>query len=217
MFHAPYYNRSLMERNMQVSFSGLKNIGYKMNVYQYAPDDKNNVEAPDCMHKDDFLNVQLIDDFNGKDRSEFNDAIKKSGASAAKYSNNKINKDFLNIALTVDEDLDDIGIKKTEYTVYLNDNELKLKDKSLPIFDYIAKLTRRIAAMNDNKFVVNNDYLESDDAATGIELGEDLRETVKTSQYGDAIEFIHSPQNVKTGSKIINDNIQKMMTKYFEG
>lgn len=91
------------------------------------------------------MNLQLTDDFNGKDLAEFSNVLAKSGIPISKYMCNEVNKDFLNIAITADDNYDDLTNSiSTDYEVYLNDVELKLKDKNLSVFDYLAKLTKRI-------------------------------------------------------------------------
>ncbi|MFQ8626748.1 MAG: hypothetical protein ACLSA2_10005 [Candidatus Gastranaerophilaceae bacterium] len=40
----------------------------------------------------------------------------------------------------------------------MNGKQVDVNDKNLPIFTYLAKVSKRIAGMPDKNFVVNEDY-----------------------------------------------------------
>lgn len=68
---------------MNVSFTGFKNAGF-LNLVQ---------SSPSQIVFD--LNAQLTDDFNGKDLSEFRDAMKRSNVGSSFI--NPVNPNFINI------------------------------------------------------------------------------------------------------------------------
>ena len=117
------------------------------------------------------MNVQLTDDFNGKHYTEFTDALKKANLPFQEFKN-PVNKNFLNFFISR-EFYKENGrqFKDTEFLV--NNRQLNLEDKNLSFFSYIAKLVREIAQKHSDTFVVNRDYLDSEDLSKGICLGND--------------------------------------------
>lgn len=219
---------------MNINFTGIKNIGYcnasfndeAFRILQSSGEDEFDYESQTQEEEEDdayyplyqkqeghTLNIQLTDDFNGKHLSEFKKALKNSHLPYADYIN-PINSNFLNIYLTDDIIEDDDGEFK-DNVLYVNDLEVELKDKTLPIFSYIAKLVSEIARKPKEEFVVNKDYFDSDDAKEGIVFGDNMEDIYK-EDYLEVMEDIHDPQNVKNGAKKMNNVIMEFMSKYFE-
>ena len=194
-----------------INFTGIRNIGYERRNYMQKHYD----EATDSQFKDQeeehFINIELTDDYNGKDLTEFKNVLKTSTLS--NYTN-PIHPNFLNIGISKEVVTEDFN-KTKDYQVWINDadSELFVNDKNLRMFSYIAKLLKRIENTPDKNFVVNNDYLNYD-AKDSVILGEDLEKTYG-KYYNQAIRDIHSPEHVKRGAGEMNDLVKDMMFDYF--
>jgi len=181
---------------MQVSFTGIKNTGFLK------------VITPSTKTKAAVLNMQLTDDYNGNDLSEFKKLIKVPGF-YEKYIN-ELDKEFVNIVATYSES--EYGSKSLSF--YLNGSELKPQRKTMPLYTFLAKITRNFANTPKEKCIVNSDYLASDKARYGIYPGVDLRSTCESAGYEKMLSTLHSPEITKKGALIINDLIQEKMMDY---
>lgn len=207
---------------MEPTFTGIKNIGYIKTTLNHAAmsiikDDNNGYRriplAPNSRVEEGYLlNVQLTDDFNGKHYTELTDALKKARLPFSEFKN-PVNKNFLNFFISR-EFYNENGrlFKDTEFI--LNGKELKLEDKNLSFFSYIAKLVREIAHKPSKEFIVNNDYLDSEYLSKGLCFGDDLY-AIFGKDYYDKVREIHNPQNVKEGLKEIDNVIDAEMIEYF--
>ena len=93
---------------MQVTFTGIKNIGFIKTSIDYAnlgiikENDQGwkrifQMTGPDFQLEEGYLlNMQLTDDFNGKHYTEFQKALEKSHLKTSNFRN-PIHKNFLNI------------------------------------------------------------------------------------------------------------------------
>ena len=183
------------ELKMNVSFTGFKNAGF-LNVVQPL---SNQVILN--------FNTQLTDDYNGKDLSEFRAALKKANTGSGYI--NSVNPEFVNVmaVITVEKD----GFKNA---VYLNNNELEVCDKNLPIFSNIAKITRKVASTPFDKFILNQDHLSSDDLRYGMLLDMDLKEQCGNS-YDSLMAHAHAPETAAAGAMAVNYFIHSVMLDYF--
>ena len=207
---------------MEPAFTGIKNIGYIKTTLNHAAmsiikDDNNGYRriplAPNSRVEEGYLlNMQLTDDYNGKHYTELTDALKKARLPFSEFKN-PVNKNFLNFFISR-EFYNENGrlFKDTEFI--LNGKELKLEDKNLSFFSYIAKLVREIAHKPSKEFIVNNDYLDSEDLSQGLCFGDDLY-AIFGKDYYDKVREIHNPQNVKEGLKEIDNVIDAEMMEYF--
>lgn len=207
---------------MEPAFTGIKNIGYIKTTLNHAAmsiikDDNNGYRriplAPNSRVEEGYLlNMQLTDDYNGKHYTELTDALKKARLPFSEFKN-PVNKNFLNFFISR-EFYNENGrlFKDTEFI--LNGKELKLEDKNLSFFSYIAKLVREIAHKPSKEFIVNNDYLDSENLSQGLCFGDDLY-AIFGKDYYDKVREIHNPQNVKEGLKEIDNVIDAEMIEYF--
>ena len=207
---------------MEPAFTGIKNIGYIKTTLNHAAmsiikDDNNGYRriplAPNSRVEEGYLlNMPLTDDYNGKHYTELTDALKKARLPFSEFKN-PVNKNFLNFFISR-EFYNENGrlFKDTEFI--LNGKELKLEDKNLSFFSYIAKLVREIAHKPSKEFIVNNDYLDSEDLSQGLCFGDDLY-AIFGKDYYDKVREIHNPQNVKEGLKEIDNVIDAEMIEYF--
>ena len=184
---------------MQVSFTGFKNAGY-LTATRIG-------EEPVEVYQS---NIQLTDDANGKDLTEFKNVIQKTGGNFI----NPINRDFVNIECVRRPYTDDYG-DGVENFIFLNQREVEVCDKNLPIFSFLAKLTRNIAKKPLNDFVVNKNYLGSDNCRYGVMAGTDIVDIVGKENYLPVVEMMHKPEIVVDGVKRQNAFIQSIMMDYF--
>lgn len=133
---------------MQISFNGIKNLHIGKKEYELY----GSYVTPDSFVKQGNKNItevkiscNLTDDSDGNDLSEFRKALQKSGEY---YQINCINKhepDKLELRL-FRQDIKDSRDKITNSEFRINGRHILLKDKAqLPLFTYMAHLTRKIA------------------------------------------------------------------------
>ncbi len=198
---------------MQINFTGIKNAGYEVRRYrQYFENDGDHCDFNE-LEDEHFLNIQLSDDIDGKDLTEFRDNVKRTGL---KNYSHPIYPNMLSLAISKDV-VQEGYAKNIDYQVYINEanKELALNDDNLFMFSYLSKLLNRIADTPNHKLKVEDAYLKADEAAESVILGENLKKT-----YGEAYSYemqrIHSPKIVKEGAAKMAKLIQEMMMQYFE-
>lgn len=209
----------------QISFTGFKNIS-AITTHALPPIDFAKIKANEEM--DDFekqmlidklikdntltiqsLNLQLKDDFNGKDLTDFNNAAKSSDL---KNYRNPINQNFLNINIAQNN-------KKDIFKIVINDKELKVKDENLKLISFIAKLLTRISKQPKEKLVVNETYLE-DKELSGVLINRITRNAMQSpfkteEDLERGIAALHGYDNVSKVSKDMSDKITEHMIEYF--
>ena len=195
-----------------INFTGIKNVGYTQRYYTQKGEYVKTGDEFTEVENEHFINFELTDDFNGNDLSEYKRIIRTTDLHNFV---NPVNPNFLNIMISKDVVTDNLGPKK-DYQIWINDSdrELEIKHKNLAMMSFIAKMLRKAANMPENKFVVNRDYLDSDDAKSAIIMGENLEDTYK-ELHPAKIRKIHSPKNVKRGAEEMNDLVKDMMFDYF--
>ena len=197
---------------MRINFTGIKNVGYETRQYFHYVNNHESGDEFEEVEDEHFLNLELTDDKDGNDLSEFKKMIKTTDLN---YYDHPVDPAMLNIAISRDVVRDYLG-QTIDYQVYINeaDKELVIKDENLPFFTYLAKLMNKVKNTPDNKFKLEDDYLYSKDAAVSVIIGEDLKDTYGES-YPDALKEIYSPQKIKSGISTMNNLIKDMMTDYF--
>ncbi len=209
---------------MEPTFTGVRNIGFLKTAFDHSKinlikrDDLGwqklqQMPGPDFQIEEGFLlNMQLTDDYFGKHYTDFKNALEKSRLPYFKFKN-PINKNFLNIFINR-ELYKEKGITQKETTFFINDRGLVLEDKNLPFFTYLAKLVREIAHKPVKDFVVNNDYLESEDLSRGMCIGEDMIGIFGKNFYDEA-RAMHEPSSVKIFADEMDNVIESEMMDYF--
>lgn len=177
-----------MDKINNINFTGIRNIG----SMQFQREGCN-------MAKN--LSMTLCDDVHGKDLQEFKDVLQKITGGCFK---NEDHSQLLNLEC----------LPTTDGRRFLSVNGVVLeeKDENLPMFSYIAKLTRRISEMPKKDMVVNNDYKNIAGRETliaGIEI-ENYDELVENG----TVEQIFDKDWVKDAASKINKFIEKMMYSY---
>ena len=189
---------------MQVNFTGISNPCY---ISLKNPVDENEVVYT-------FGSI-LKDDVWGDDYTSFIHALNKNktGESYINPTNSKM------VSLMINR-MENEDTFERHHVFRLNGKELPINNKTMPIFDFLAKLTRTIANTPENKLVVNRDYVYSDELRYGLIPGIDLKvfllnETNNTKSYEEIANIIRYPRNAKDGAQIINDTISEAMVDYF--
>lgn len=177
---------------MDIQFTGFRNASYIVETGKKGS----------FPIKDRILNVQLTDDENGKDLSDFLKVIKKTDTKFI----NPYHKDFVNV--------DHFSINRNEMpTVYLNGEPLLETDEHLPLFTFIGKLTKKISKMPEEKFVNDLAYLKSFYADKALLMDRKLSEELD-EEFPYCLERFHQPQKIKKGAAKINKELQNMMIEY---
>ncbi len=209
---------------MQVTFTGIKNVGFIKTSFNYAKQSVINANDPSWqkifqMEGPDFqidewylLNMQLTDDFNGKHYTEFKKALKKSDLSFADFKN-PINNNFLN-TLFYREFYKENGKVLKDTVFSINDRDIMIEDKNLPILSFLARTIREIAQKPKEKFVVSEEYLNSDNLSKGICFGDDLKKIFGKNYYDEA-KRMHEPLEVKNCAQKMDDIMHMEMMDYF--
>ncbi|MBD5402175.1 hypothetical protein HDR58_05180 [bacterium] len=206
---------------MNVNFTGIKNVGYEFRKYREAvyddgsfefldPDEDMDKDEYDEDIQDHYLTVQLTDDFQGKDLTEFHNCAKRSGLKDYLHPENP---DLLSFSITKTDFTDDYS--KPEILFYLNDylEELEVKDENMPMFTFLAKVLQKVVNKKNSEFIVDKSYIDNK-AATSIILGDDLREGYG-DQYNKIMKQVHSPETVKSGANEMLDVLTDRMIDYF--
>lgn len=153
-----------------------------------------------------FLNSEVTDDFNGKDYTDFKNAAEKSGVD---YTN-KYNPKFLNLGLSV-------NIKKGNLNYTLNGKSLKVDDSTIPLFTFIAKLTKKIKLCPDkSSFIVDKGHFDSKEYLNAFNDNFDEDGNNEFVKNYDFIKNVFDYKNVKNEASYYNDILQQIMNVYFE-
>lgn len=196
---------------MNISFNGIKNVGFETRKYVQNFDNDEYGDKFKEAEDEYFLNVELTDDEYGNDLSEFRRHISKTGL---KNYSHPYNPNMLSLAIS--KDVIESGFSRdVDYQVFINeaDKELAVNDNNLHMFSYLAKLMNKILKMPDKDLKADKEYLE-EDAAESVIIGEDLKDTYGKA-YNYEIENIHSPYVVKNGAKKMLSLINDIMFDYF--
>ncbi len=174
-----------------ISFTGIRNISF-------FPFVARNSDGP-SLNKS--LTMVLSDDLKGNDLTEFREAVKKINKKRINF-NNSVSGDILNV--TGYED-------RRGKMLFVNNCYIHENDSYLPMFSYIAKLTKKICAMNHKDMIVDNDYIDNiagDVIIRDMKIPEDIKERCP-------LYACFNRDLVKLGAEDINNFIQSIMNNYF--
>lgn len=186
--------------NDKINFTGISNVG---SVYTRAI----NYYNPLHYIGRNYFTVTLTDDAAGNDFSEFKKYLKKYKPSAQfDFVQDKITLSFYT----------EINSINPLPKLYLKSKEIIPSDSTLPLFEYFAKLTRKIRNLPDEKLYVPEDYKQSSLAMKNI-FGDPAMVDLFTnsSEKKAFLSNVYSPNFSKHGANSINKNIQKIMEDYF--
>ncbi len=194
---------------MKINFTGIKNPGYySSKIYTTTQYDENNVEYSEDNYIDvKYVNMELTDDFNGKDLSEYKKLLKKSNV---EYLKHPINPNFLNIGVLKGE----LPADKETY-LFVNGTLLEVEDKKLPIISFMMK---KLIQLKDNINIahIDKDFYKSDIASNTLMLGRDIRDDYH--YYEDPLPDLkkyYTPKYISHTAKNMFDLLDKKMLEYF--
>ena len=150
--------------------------------------------------------VQLTDDFNGKDLTEFYDVVKKCKTLGFEIPRFNLDKNFIYLSCQKSSN--------TSYlpNLYINGKRLASKNATMPMYSYIMKLAKRVSKMAEkNEIEVNKDFKYGEDAPVYINPFNEIKLELNNSD----MDGICSQENVKQGFDIVQDVITERMNAFF--
>ena len=189
-----------------VSFKGITNVGACAMTRQT---NEKNVRVNNC------LIAQLTDDFNGKDLTEFESVVKDCNPDNWYRSfpeDYRLIHIMTEYTADISKEIDD-PIPK----LYVNYHEVPVKNETLPMFSFIAKLTRKI--FNMENFQRANDFKYGIIGRLCLLPNCDLALIAKNLNYKfktfiDTMPF--SDDASKRFAKEINKNINRQMKDFLK-
>lgn len=180
-----------------INFTGLYNIGAVIT----------RLDNPNKILRANLL-VNLTNDVKGKDLSEFREVLQrcKPDIGNCKFPQD----DFVHIMTSAYDN------KEYVPKLAVNRNILPVNNKTVPMFDYIAKLTRTIIKMNDAEFNKNrnsklgyiNDYLIPE-----LKLN-DIVSSFR--EFMNIYSCVIDPNTCRTVAKKINTDIFEQMVDWLK-
>lgn len=193
----------------KINFCGYQNIGFFKRIA--TNDEIFNPKAIKDGVDEMFLSVQLKDDFNGQDLTEFKKAFKKA---EIERNPNPIGNDFVNIAVIKEYSYEDA--KPVEnISFFINDNKLDVNDENLGLLSHVIKLVRKISETPKENFIHKQDFVNGPEAPHAIILNEDLEEFGAQIGMPDLVKKLYTPNNVQNGAKQMYERMQNVMMDYF--
>lgn len=181
-----------------ISFTGFKNLSYAKDLY--------GSKSPNCIIQR-FMNVELTNDASGQDLEMLKNLIKKYKTERNFDLTNPLNPNFVNIFYF---NAKEMGKKAFSFNgIVLPKNKV-----TMPIYDFIARLTNKIASTPNELLPVEESYIKSKEAPFALLIKEHI-----TTHVDDVINFnyndLHNQDWAKKGASNINKGIHAAMTKYF--
>jgi len=190
----------------RINFTGLKNIGGMYNIEINANPYNQFGYLKPIERK--YLIVKLTNDENGNDLDKFNQSIALCTPELDTFEFQH-DKKYINIFTEKPYHQD----KTPE--LFLNLQKVPITRRTIPIFDYLAKLTRKIANKQDAEFVYEKNFFQG---PSNIYIMGDTAISDISSNQADYINKtldIYNPQTSRYIAQSINDSIQEQMTDYF--
>ncbi len=182
----------------RINFTGLTNISGCVSI---LPERSNQI------HKANLL-LKLTNDANDYDLSDFVNVLKRCSPNIGNCKASRL--DILHIMTVVNN-------RTMVPELAINRNIIKPSKKTVPMFDFIAKLTRRIMKMDDDDlfYNVSNDYYSFTDEnlMPGIRL-HDIG--VTDSNFKEIIDSVTHPCNIKQSAEQINKDILAQMIEWLK-
>lgn len=100
--------------------------------------------------------------------------------------------------------------------VFLNMKELPINRKTVPIFEFLAKLTKIISNTQDADYVIDKQFPFSPAGNLFIMGDTNISDLFRNQRaYIDKTLDIYNPKAARAISQLINDDIQERMIDYF--
>jgi hypothetical protein len=181
-----------MNKVDNVSFTGIKNIASIKLTRSGCKPFKN-------------LSLTLCNDANGNELQEFNDVLNRIGEQTSSSILNEKMPEALNI-----ECLELLTGKKY---LYVNGTILEETDRDLPLFSFIAKITKKVSKMREKDMVIDDKYKKFD-ARNNLLYDAECQNYDDLYEDGSADTFFNK-RIVRNSSKKINEFIVDIMNSYF--
>ncbi len=186
-----------MDKINNINFTGISNIGFAQ--FRREPGAKHALSSS--------LSMVLRDDLKGNDLSEFKSVLKKITNSPNEYYFDKSKPNVLNLECYRD---------RNDSLVMLNGNVLEVKNKTMPLFTYLAKLTRKILNMPEKDIVVNKDYVTYEAPKNLVYGGEIKFGNISDDEKFQKLISLFDKDSAKNGAKFVNDFVQNLMNRFFD-
>lgn len=190
-----------------INFTGLRNIGGMFNIEINA--DPKNIAGYLKPVERKYILVKLTNDKSGNDLDKYEQAMALGTPDLDRFEFFH-DKRYLNI-------FTEKPYHSTLPTrVFLNLNELPVKKNTMPIFDFLAQITRKIANKPDADFIYDENFPLCNAGDLFI-MGDTRISEISRNQreYIDKTLNIYNPKTSRTIAKFINDGIQEQMIDYF--
>lgn len=186
-----------MDKINNINFTGISNIGFAQ--FRREPGAKHALSSS--------LSMVLRDDLKGSDLSEFKSVLKKITNSPNEYYFDKSKPNVLNLECYRD---------RNDSLVMLNGNVLEVENKTMPLFTYLAKLTRKILNMPEKDIVVNKDYVTYEAPKNLVYGGEIKFGNISDDEKFQKLISLFDKDSAKNGAKFVNDFVQNLMNRFFD-
>ena len=159
-----------------------------------------------------FLLVNLKADARGKYLSEYENVLGRCSNSF--YNKFPDDKNFLHIQTLTSLPANKEG--KVIPQLVVNGHVVPTKTETMPLFTYVARLTKRILGMSEKEFKIAEDFKYGPDGDSYLTRDVKFSELDLTPEQRKLlIDEVYSLNSVKTSAKFINDDIQAQMMDYF--
>lgn len=189
-----------------INFTGLKNIGGMYNI-EINVDPRNSDTYLKPVERK-YLLVKLTNDNTGNDLDEYVKALALGTPDLDGF-------EFLHDKTYVNIFSEKFHHSSKKPKIFLNLTNLPLKRNTVPMFDFLAKLTKKIAQMPDSKFIYDDSFMMKDPADLYIMGDTRISEISKNQrEYLDKVLDVYSPNASRYNAQSINDAIQERMIDY---
>jgi hypothetical protein len=189
-----------------INFTGIKNIGGLFSV-EINGNSKHPAGYLKLLERK-YLVAKLTNDKFGNDLDEYEQVL-ALGTPALDNFHFLHNKRYINI-FTEKPYRSNIPAK-----VFLNLEELPVQKNTLPMFDFLAKLTRKIANKSNSEFIYEDRFPVCNEGDLYI-MGDTRISDITKGQtdYINSSLAVYNPIAGRNIAKMINDGIQEQMENY---
>lgn len=188
-----------------INFTGLSNIGGCCLKAASVADE----EGERAFKSVNNLVFKLSNDFLGNDLTEYNQVLRKCKMDE---SDKFVKPDYIHVQTEGPWDFEFNVPPKMR----VNYKEIIPERRTLPLFSYIAKLTRRIAKMDDAEFKIDEKFKYGAEGDCFIVPGTSISEISFVNKLDPELMLnqVYSPGIGRLSSQLINDDIQAQMVHY---
>lgn len=184
----------------RINFTGLQNMGGAFLSQEsdgYYPIRTN------------MLLANLTDNYDNKDLTEYRNVLKKCGL--GRIYEFEPDRTFVHLLTQTGDS--EFSVPK----LYLNQVEVVPEKKTIPLFSYLAKLTRKIVNMEDKDFFVTDEFKFGPEGDSYVIPGKSIMEISAFNKIDNELMLnqTYSPLTSRIAAQKINNDIQSQMADYF--